>query len=323
MYNLVEQFENKKGLFVFGDPAGAKACLSICSRLNNNLNLIISNRIYPFFENFNVNVENSTSKTISEWFEDHQPDYVFTGTSIPDKNELRFLQEAQTRNIKSFSFVDHWININERFKLNESYVYPSQVYLIDEEAKSIAIKEGLPSELIRIVGNPYYTFLENWTPFFTKSELFSKLGISKDSHYILFAPEPISSFNLQDKYGFDEVSGLNYLVKSLEELKFDNIKIIVKAHPNQNHIVFKEYIEKKECIYLEDFDINHLFYYSKVVIGYFSNSLIEASKMNCKIFRLLIDKKSTLIDPLLHQNIGQIINKKEQLLTELININNE
>ena len=90
--------------------------------------------------------------------------------------------------------------------------------------------------------------------------------------------------------------GLVHLNKSLKELKLDNIKIIVKAHSVKSEnpaltLVFASYrgTEQKNNIYLKNSNINDLIYYSECVVGYFSNSLIEANVMNKQILRVLID----------------------------------
>lgn len=317
MYNLIAKLKNKKGLFVYGDPAGAKACLSICSMLNNDLNLVLSNRVYSFSESFNITVENNDNKTIIEWFDYHNPDYLFTGTSIPDKNELLFILEAQQRNIKTFSFVDHWINIKERFKLYENYVYPSEICLINQKAKDIALSEGIPDELLQITDNPYYAYLHTWRPIFSKVEILKQLNLNSEDEYIVYAPEPLTTFGMQNKFGFDELSGLRHIIDALNQLQNKKLKVIVKAHPNQNHEIFREITKNDSIIYLKDFDLNSLVYYSKSVFGFFSNSLIEASKMDCKIYRILIDLKDNTLDSLEDLNIGLIIENKQELLIEL------
>lgn len=144
------------------------------------------------------------------------------------------------------------------------------------------------------------------------------IGLKKDENYILYAPEPISVYNLETKYGFDELSGLTYLNKILKNIKAENFKIIVKAHPNQNHKIFEDYIlEHNNNIYLKEFDLNNLIYYADCVIGFFSNSLIEANVMGKKILRLLIELRKKNIDILENKNIGKRIFLEKELSEEL------
>ena len=234
---------------------------------------------------------------------------------------MEFLREAKSRKIKTYSFVDHWTNMSDRFKYFEECIYPDELWLIDEYAKEKAIIDGIDEDIIVVSGNPYYDYLKEWKPNMSKDDLYKKIGLRKNEKYILYDPEPISTFNLQQKYGFDELSGLIHLNKSLKELKLGNIKIIVKAHPNQKHKVFTTYIsQQKNNIYLKNSNINDLIYYSECVVGYFSNSLIESSNMNKKVFRILIDLTDKKMDSLKILNIGNIVSDNEELNNQLKNL---
>ena len=314
------KINGQKGIFIFSDPAGAKACLALVKSLKNKEILVISDRKYSFYSEFNLEVNSSAHKSIEEWFDIFKPDFVFTGTSLPNKIELEFLKYANDKKIKTYSFVDHWTNMSDRFKYFEEYIYPDELWLIDEYAKEKAISDGIDENIIVISGNPYYDYLKNWKPIISKNDLYNKIGLKKYEKYILYAPEPISTFNLQEKYGFDELSGLIHLNKSLEELELINIKIIVKPHPNQNKMLFLNFIKKEKndkILYLNKININPLIYYSEFVAGYFSNSLIESNIMNKKVIRLLIDLIDSKLDTLMHLNIGSVAHDNKTLNLEI------
>ena len=65
----------------------------------------------------------------------------------------------------------------------------------------------------------------------------------------------------------------------------------------------------------ESDDINYLIYYAECVVGYFSNSLIEASIMNKKIIRVLIDLKNHKFDTLKNMKVGIAVYDVEQLIS--------
>jgi hypothetical protein len=314
------KIKGQRGIFVFSDPAGAKACLALVKSLKNKEILIISDRKYSFYSEFNLEINSSAHKSTKEWFDIFKPDFVFTGTSMPNKIELEFLKEAKNKKIKTYSFVDHWTNMSDRFKYFEEYIYPDELWLIDEYAKEKAIIDGIDEEIIVVSGNPYYDYLKEWNPNMSKDDLYNKIGLRKNEKYILYAPEPISIFNLQEKYGFDELSGLIHLNKSLNELNSENIKIIIKPHPNQNETIFINFLKKSnnnKILFVNDININTLIYYSECVVGYFSNSLIEAKIFDKKILRLLIELKEKNIDPLENKNIGKKIYSELELSNEL------
>jgi hypothetical protein len=178
---ILEKLKGKRGIFVHSDPAGAKACLALASKLSKESILAISDRQYSFYKDFEVEVNNYKQKNIADWLRDFQPEFVFTGTSIPVNIEINFLQEAQKRKIFTYSFIDHWINIKERFFLKDKYVFPNRFLVIDRCAKEMALNANIPGDIIRIIDNPYYDYLKNWAPKISKCLLFENLGIPKEA----------------------------------------------------------------------------------------------------------------------------------------------
>ncbi|MFY0631395.1 MAG: CDP-glycerol glycerophosphotransferase family protein [Flavobacteriaceae bacterium] len=314
-FNSLNKLYGKKGIITFSDPAGAKACLSLGASLNKEDIIIVSDREYHFYEDFDTVTVINFEKNINEYFDLVNPDFVFTGTSWPEKIELSFIKEAKRRGVKTYSFIDHWINIKQRFKKDDTYLYPSEIWLIDEEAREKAVLEGIPAELLRVTGNPYYAYLKEWKPKVSQSILNDKLGLASNQKYMLYVPEPLSTFNLQEKYGFDELSGLKHLEKALDDINEENIIILVKGHPNQNDKIFTNYINqtKSNTIYIKNYSINDLICHSEFVVGYFSNSLIEASIIGKDVVRILIDLKDSSLDPILNKGIGEIITTNGQL----------
>ena len=63
-------------------------------------------------------------------------------------------EKLQKNKYTSKSFVDHWTGIRKRFRFNEEEIFPNIIYLIDEEAKRIAIEEGINKNLIVIKEKP-------------------------------------------------------------------------------------------------------------------------------------------------------------------------
>ena len=176
---LYEQLDGN-GLIAFSDAAGAKAGLSLAKILSriapSSKVTIVSNKFYPFFANWKLNVEvvkvlPTTLPVDIKW--------VFTGTSHPessDRFELAFLKLANEKNLPSFSFIEYWTWMALRFDdgLGKS-ILPSKILVVDEFCKKLAIAEGLPSERLEICKNPYLDYIENfWRSKLTNSE-FRKL----------------------------------------------------------------------------------------------------------------------------------------------------
>jgi len=308
--------ENKRVAFVFGDPAGAKAIIAISKLFcyYNNF-VLISDRHFTFFEEMDVEVSILTNEHLlfSE-LNSFKPQLIFTGTSLPTSFELKSLKYGKFNNINTASFVDHWTNIKKRFiDENNDLTIPNKIFVIDNNAYDLAVKEGLPKKQIEVASNPYYNWLLTWKPSIKRNSFYQLLGLSPKADYILYAPEPLDKFNLKDKYGFNEYDILNdidKIFKSNLKKNSKELKIIFKPHPNISEeevlnaiIYFLGYVPEY-LILISNVDFNHLIYYSSFVLGFFSNSLIEASILGKSTFRVLYKLNRIENDPLSGNNVG-------------------
>ena len=310
---------NEKTLFVFSDPGGAKPLLSLVevNKLENVL--IISDRYYSFYNEFKseVKILNQDIDTIINIF---KPELIFTGTSYTSDIEKTFIKKSIEKNIKCFSYIDHWTNILKRFENKEGEVIlPNQIWVIDERAKQIAIENGIDKNKIIICGNPYHDLLLKWKPNFSKSQFINLARIINIREFILvFAPDPLSNINGMSKFGFDEFSVLSTLVTffNRNSKELEKWVVLIKAHPNQNCDKIKNIITNNSNFYLlpEDINTNATLFYADIVMGFFSSILIEANIMKKKVLRFINIELQD--DPIRDLNVGLIVNK-ETLLKEL------
>ncbi len=303
MKNLI--FEGK-GLFIYSDPGGAKPVLALVESLKEVLTSykVISDREYDFAKNFEVKLSSTTLSPLQE-LETYKPDFLFTGTSYTSDIEYKYVEAAQKLGIPSFSFVDHWTSIRERFTSKEIETLPDKILVIDEKAKKIAIEDGLNAEIINVFENPYYQWLKKWKPSVSKQEFFESMGITMPVKKIaLYAPDPLSNVDGFSKFGFDECSASEILMDTVVELK-GKFNFICNLHPNQKPEILLPIISKEMFIVPKGSDINTLIYYSDVVIGFFSNFLIEATIMRKPVIRFFPKEISN--DPFGHLTIGKIV----------------
>lgn len=306
-----------KGLFVFSDPGGAKPLLAFIKMYAVECYVVVSDRKYDFFDDFNLDVRTYGEKDEEILIKKIRPDYVFTGTSYTSKLELKFIKSAQANNIISYSFIDHYTSYVERFEFESKLCFPDFICLIDERARKIAIEKSLKASLI-ITGNFYQHFLRNWTPNFTRTNFLQKLKIPKESKIIVYAPDPLSNVGGIDKYGLDEHSVLRDTLMALESLNRTDLTLLIKAHPNQNkQNLFKDDVQsdKIRIIMLDSVHTNTLLYYADLVIGMFSNILVEASILGTEIIRCLIGFKQP--DPLSGFKTECIIRDKDDFISKL------
>lgn len=312
-----------KVLFVFSDPGGAKPILSLIEETNIETCLTVSNRHYSFYDDFRTQVK-IVENDFEEIVNSYKPDLIFTGTSYPSDFDKQFLKIALEKNIKCYTFVDHWTNMDLRFTYENTFLEPSQVWVIDERAKEIAMQAGVPESKIIISGNPYHRWLKNWEPKISKEIFLESIGLKNNTDtLIVFAPDPLSNINGMEKYGFDELSALKDLIELFEkhQSELSHFKVLIKAHPNQNREKIEEIIHDNKTFILlpYDTDANTMTYYGNIIIGFYSSFLLEAKILDKEILRFIpVPMKE---DPIGELNAGTIVNK-ESLLSNLLNRTN-
>jgi hypothetical protein len=277
-----------RGLFVFSDPGGAKPMLALAERYLEPI--IISDRVHTFYDNFNLDVE-ICDKKIDGIISKIKPNFIVTGTSYRSTIEKEVHKLASQLKIPCFAFVDHWTSFRLRFEQVDGSIFvPDQVWVVDERAKTLAIKAGIPEQQVVITGNPYYDWLGNWKPNINKETFLDHAGLSSSKErMLLFAPDPLSNIDGKNIYGFDEIEVTDQIDKLFSSNQIQNWIVLFKAHPNQNAEVLKNVLRSCDSIYLlpDSIDTNTALYYSDAVMGFFSNILIEASILGKAVLRYL------------------------------------
>lgn len=303
------------GLLAFSDPAGAKACLGLAALLkvrNPHKPLVLySNKTYDFYSHWPFPVVVTEKVTADKL--PFRPDWVFTGTSHPDSSkcfELHVLKQASKMHIPTYSLVDHWTNIRLRFTWAEgSLQLPDTVAVLDTKAYESAVLEGLPQSHLALTNNPYLDYIaQRWQPTETAEQILQKAGApSEITRYVLYAPDPISLRNDAGVWKFDELSALSDLAKALKQLK-SPVALLVKAHPLQpmqplvDHIASLKvqlFREIRIAPFVDNLDLAAA---AMVVVGFYSNFLLEAIALNKPVIRYF--PESTHLDALAHLNPG-------------------
>lgn len=304
----------KKGLFVFSDPGGAKPILSYI--LLNNLeehSFVISDRVYDFYSDFPLSV-NEFLGDVEAVIQDVKPDYLFTGTSYTSKIEMQFIKAAKRKGIETYSFIDYYTNFKERFHLQgDEHVYPDHICVIDAKAENIA-KKILTESIITNTGNFYHAYLKCWQPTRNKESFFNQLQIPLSKKLLVFAPDPLSNVDGEQKTGLDENTVWLNLANALFFLEKENYLLIIKLHPNQKKEKILPLIYQNKNIefrFADDLHTNTLLYHADAIIGMFSNILIESSILHRQVIRCLIGL--TGVDPLKDKGIGYVVNNQEEL----------
>lgn len=310
---------NRKILFVFSDPGGAKPCLAIAKQLKKSDITIISDRVYPFYSTFDLDVDFFKGDP-ADFLKKLKFDLIFTGTSYTSTLELDFITFATQNEIPCWSFVDHWTNIRRRFINNiGELILPDKVWVIDERAKAIAILEGINQEKIVVSGNPYHAIVKHWLPKITKSQFYEILKFTIDKKIITFAFDPISNIKGKNLFGFDEISVLQELSDMSKDIMRDHPDwiFLIKPHPNQDVGKLLTVIDRIPLfkVVSDKLDANDIIFFSDIIIGFFSSFLLEAQIMSKVVMRVL--PNDIVNDPFAEMNVGTTVDLKN--LIGLIN----
>ena len=328
---------NFKIIFVFSDPAGGNIIMSLID------NLLLKDKIpevdFKVFSNLEGIIDKSYEKyiiripnnlnLIQDEILRFKPEEIFTTTSN-NNFEHNWRKVAKKINVRVKSFVDHWTGIRKRFRFNEEEIFPNIIYLIDEEAKRIAIEEGINKNLIVIKENPYYEKVKNFKPNYSKEIFFSKLKITNNKKIILYISDDIKNKSIFKFLGFNEFTILEDILNSINSLKESkklNVKdyfFLIKLHPRakKNKFFYYEGIFKNlglDFRIIKNFDPLEINYFSDFVLGMFSNMVIESFLMRKKLLRIQTGIRTK--DPLGFDNLnGNFVKKIENLDSSLFKL---
>jgi len=197
-----------------------------------------------------------------------KPELVITGAALGENIDKELIRYAKREKITSISVVENWTWYRKRFESSSGLILPDFILLNDIIAKEDAIKDGLPSKKLKVMGNPVLESL-----FLKKSE-YAYLDKHKTAtkKNILFISEQLRqdfrNKNL-DLLGFDEYEVVSDL---LQILKMGE-KLTVKLHPAEDKNKYK-YLDKDINI-IKNCEITHILESADVVVGMQSMLLIE------------------------------------------------
>jgi hypothetical protein len=312
-----------KGLIFFSDPSAAKTALAFAynlKRFQRNIEfLIFTNKEYSFFKEWELKIN------ISEFVDEkmfESVDWVFTGTSHPESSnsfEIKHIKIALEKGIQIFSFVDQIANVKVRFLLNNKLYLPHKILVPDLFSANSLIVQEIPSLIIEVLENPYLFFIQQfWKSKISRTEFSNYYNFSNSiKKIIVYAPDPLTLRGVDKRLGFNEFEVFEQLINFLRSNS--NFALLVKLHPlqeNRNRFIFLKGDLTNIFIDFENkIDNLDLVYYSDYVIGFYSNFLIEASKLNENIIRYF--PKNGTVDVFNHLKFGIKVNSYQELIKVL------
>lgn len=214
-------------------------------------------------------------------------DLIITGTGKIKNKYIGAIKYGKKNNIKTISFLDHYVNYNSRFVFKKISILPDEIWTFDKPSFLIA-KKFYKTTKIYIKKNFYLDFLKKKYQIYLKKKLIIKKYLN-----ILFLSEPsLINKNLKKEISQNIFTFLNQYNKK--------IKLIFRLHPSENkNDLFRSIstliINIKNITFSVDknLSIAKSLYEADIVIGGETYAMVLALKLKKKVFTYLPVKNYT------------------------------
>lgn len=181
------------------------------------------------------------------------------GTDI----NVRLLAWSRERHVKTVVILDYWSNYASSFVEQGVSYWPDAYLVMDELARQEAVAEGVPPDILRIVGQPGLDkfCVQSWC------------DCSADRD-VLFLSQPLSLL-YGNGLGYTEQEVLADVVKACEEC---GRKLDVKFHP-KDELFFRQQYQDISV----DGDVDELMRHYRLVMGMSTMALLHAALMGVPI----------------------------------------
>ena len=329
---LDKLIDQGKGIFVFSDPAGSNSIFSIVDYLTKNNKapgkdfLIFTNKVGVFDKKYNaiVDIIEFNHQIAINIIKDFKPNFLFSATS--NNNFEHLWRKSLTGKVKIYSFIDHWTKYIERFSYNNEIIFGDIIYVVNKIAKDEAILSGIPKNIIKIFGNPYYEKVRKFHPAVTKDKFFRSNKLNTNKLIVLFISENLravysSNSHEKSQLGYDEYTVFNDLLECIINNKhYLNLKFqfVIKIHPKSHLNKFDSILKRRnvknlDIITLRDCDSLTLNYFSDYVIGMHSNMVIESYLLGKKLLRVKTGQ--------MHYDLMKFSHLKNKVITSKTKLN--
>lgn len=226
-----------------------------------------------FFHSHNIPhnvIYQVNSNNIDELIERISPWRALLSASVDSLLEQTFIRALKKRKILCYQFIDLWVNYSRRFQVidgKQSYcLYPDKVLTLDEYAAQAMVEEGIPENLIEIIGQPYFEYQHANL----KTSVRPKLP-----NLTLLITQPVSRY-YGKQLGYDEEGFIRACLSNWQALEQDWRLLHVIVHPAEDketyEKILKDYSEEIQIVVKEDFNLRN---YS-LVLGMFSSLMVQS-----------------------------------------------
>ena len=207
------------------DAGGAEVLSSLVSRLSEPYRLVLEGPATAIFEK---KLGHFKPFGLEEALVGS--DWVLTGTSWASDLEIDAIRKARKAEIRSVSFLDHWVHYLERFQSGSSLVLPDEIWVGDDDALRMAI-QIFPNINKTLVPNPYFEDIR------TTLAQMKECDINHEQN-VLYLCEPVREHAMKqdgddNAWGYTEESALLYFLANKETLEKDINQLVIRPHPSE------------------------------------------------------------------------------------------
>lgn len=223
---------------------------------------------------------------------------MVSGTSWGDKTELCCLETCRAYGIKTIIILDYWSNYIKRLQLSEGeFFFPDAYLVMDDLAKREAVAEGIPEDIIHIVGRPgmekyIHKIFDNGRD---HPEMENK---------VLFLSQPLSVL-YGNSLGYNEFTVLEDLRCICDELSLD---LSIKFHPKDSDV----FVSANRDIGIKG-ELSDVMMKCDWVIGMSSVALLYAALMDISVISYQPNLKGKDMSIINRLHLGHMVFSKCEL----------
>ena len=233
-------------------------------------------------------------------------DWLLCGTSWESNLEKEILIKAKNTSLKVVSYIDHWINYEERFLLKKSICLPDEIWVGDDEAFRIA-KSLFKDTIVILEKNQYFV---------DQKKRINELLLNKKKQKTgraLYVCEPIREHALMqygkaDFLGYDEITAMKFFLDNFLDIDRNISKIMIRPHPSEDHSKYtwvKEYSHADIAIQADRSLVDQIID-SDTIFGCESMAMVIALMAKKKVYSSIPHKGRPCILP--HKEIKKMSN---------------
>lgn len=158
-----------------------------------------------------------------------QSDWVLCGSSWQSDLEKKAVKRSLELGLFVAVCLDHWVNYEDRFILDDTLTLPSEIWVGDRDALKL-VNELFPQTTVRLIDNPYLQKISSEVDAYANS----KITVDID---ILYVCEPIREhakikYGNENFLGYTEESALEFFFENVHLLSSGHTTIMIRPHPS-------------------------------------------------------------------------------------------